>query len=102
MPKTVAKNIGVIINNPAASVTVNSDFSAQSNLASPSNIPSSKGFIGRAADLLALHEAKKIGKTSVILHGQPGVGKTELALKFISEVKSEFQANIRVDVRGVN
>lgn len=68
----------------------------------PSNIPLAKGFIGREEELNSLREAKRKGKTSFVLHGLGGVGKTELALYFISEIKHEFQSHIRVDMRGLD
>jgi len=68
----------------------------------PSNIPSSKGFVGRETELRNLHEAKQRGKKAFVLHGLGGVGKTELALQFIDEIKAEFDAHIRVDMRGLD
>src|ERR1044072_1409481 len=66
-----------------------------------SNIPAAKGFIGREDELKALHNARKSGRTSFVLHGPGGVGKTELAHKFIGEIKGEFQAHLRIDMQGM-
>jgi tetratricopeptide (TPR) repeat protein len=68
----------------------------------PSNIPLPKGFIGREVELVALRQAKTNGKTSFVLHGISGVGKTDLALKFIEEIKADYSAHIRVDMRGLS
>jgi tetratricopeptide (TPR) repeat protein len=68
----------------------------------PSNIPSPKGFIGREVELAALRQAKTDGKTSFVLHGIGGVGKTDLALKFIDEIKADYSAHVRVDMRGLS
>lgn len=73
----------------------------KTELPPPSNIPSSKGFIGREAELSVLRKARSKGITSFVLHGLGGVGKTELALKFIEEIKGEFQAHIAVDMQGL-
>jgi len=100
MSDTTAKNIGTIINDPS-SVNVTNVFEGEKPQPLPSNIPAAKGFIGREEDLNALREAKKNGRTSFVLHGTGGVGKTELALKFIEEIKGEFQAHIRVDMQGL-
>jgi tetratricopeptide (TPR) repeat protein len=68
----------------------------------PSNIPSPKGFIGREVELAALRQAKTGGKTSFVLHGIGGVGKTDLALKFIEEIKADYSSHIRVDMFGLS
>jgi tetratricopeptide (TPR) repeat protein len=68
----------------------------------PSNIPSPKGFIGREVELAALRQAKTDGKPSFVLHGIGGVGKTDLALKFIEEIKADYSAHIRVDMFGLS
>jgi tetratricopeptide (TPR) repeat protein len=68
----------------------------------PSNIPLPKGFIGREVELVALRQAKTDGKTSFVLHGIGGVGKTDLALKFIEEIKADYSAHIRVDMFGLS
>lgn len=68
----------------------------------PSNIPSSKGFVGRKTELRNLHGGKQSGRKAFVLHGLGGVGKTELALRFIDEIKAEFNAHIRVDMRGLD
>jgi tetratricopeptide (TPR) repeat protein len=68
----------------------------------PSNIPSPKGFIGREIELAALRQAKTGSKTSFVLHGIGGVGKTDLALKFIEEIKADYSAHIHVDMRGLS
>ncbi len=68
----------------------------------PLNIPSPKGFIGREVELLALRQAKTGGKTSFVLHGIGGVGKTDLALKFIDGIKADYSAHIRVDMFGLS
>lgn len=67
----------------------------------PSTIPPPKDFVGRAAELASLREKKQNGRSSFVLHGQGGVGKTELALQFAEEIKSEVQAHLRVDMRGL-
>ncbi|MCU0240474.1 MAG: ATP-binding protein, partial [Pyrinomonadaceae bacterium] len=68
----------------------------------PSNIPSPKDFIGRVAELNVLRNAKAEGKTSFVLHGIGGVGKTDLALEFIKGIKPEFEKHFRVDMFGLN
>jgi tetratricopeptide (TPR) repeat protein len=68
----------------------------------PSNIPSPKGFIGSEVELVALRQARADGKTSFVLHGIGGVGKTDLALKFIEEIKADYSSHIRVDMFGLS
>jgi tetratricopeptide (TPR) repeat protein len=77
-------------------------LAGERNPSLPSNIPSSKGFIGRESELSNLHEAIQGGRKAFVLHGLGGVGKTDLALQFIDEVKAEFEARIRVDMRGLD
>lgn len=72
-------------------------FSSRSNIPAPV-----KGFIGREAELDKLREAKAAGKTSFVLYGPGGAGKTELALRFIEEISHEFQAHVRVDMEGLS
>jgi tetratricopeptide (TPR) repeat protein len=101
MSDTTAKNIGDVINNPEGPVYITNRFEGEKPQPLPSNIPAAKGFIGREVELTALREAKQNGKTSFVLHGTGGVGKTELALKFIEEIKGEFEAHIKVDMQGL-
>lgn len=68
----------------------------------PSNIPTPKGFIGREDELKILQKAKDSGKTSFVLHGAGGVGKTDLALEFIRLNKSGYEADIRIDMQGLS
>jgi len=96
-----AKNIGAVVNNPTAPVTVTNYIGSEPSRPLPSTIPSAKGFVGREAELNVLREAWHQGKTAFVLHGQGGVGKTELALEFIEETKVNFEANIKVDMRGL-
>src|SRR6267142_2393782 len=97
-----AKQIGAAIINPSAPIYQTNVFGGGITQRLPSNIPPAKGFVGREVELKALHDAKQNGKTSFVLHGQGGVGKTELALRFIGESKSDFQALVRVDMRGLD
>lgn len=71
-------------------------------LSLPSYIALPKGFIGREVELSALENAKTLGKTAFVLHGAGGVGKTDLALEFIRQLKPDYQAHIRVDMRGLS
>ena len=64
-------------------------------------IPAPKLFIGRTDDLNELLKAQKSGKTSFILHGSGGVGKTELAKQFICELKSAFPKQIQINMLGL-
>lgn len=99
---TSAQNLGTQVNAPQAPVTITNVFeSEKTQPALPSNIPAAKGFVGREDELKSLHDAKQNGRTSFVLHGTGGVGKTELALKFIEEVKRDFQVHIRVDMQGL-
>jgi len=98
-----AKNIGQVINNPQAPVHITNNFAGgELPFSLPSNIASRKGFVGRRGELDALRAAKQRNISSFVLHGQGGVGKTELALQFIDEVKPEFAAHIRVDMQGLS
>ncbi len=101
MSDTTAKNLGAQINDPKAPVNITNVFEAEKPQTLPSNIPAAKGFVGREDELSVLRREKQNGKTSFVLHGTGGVGKTELALKFIEEVKDEFEARIRVDMQGL-
>jgi len=101
MSDTQAKNVGAVITNATAPIYQTNIFDGEKPRPLPSNIPSVKGFVGRETELNDLREAKRAGKTSFVLHGQGGVGKTELALQFSNELKPEFQAHIRVDMRGL-
>jgi tetratricopeptide (TPR) repeat protein len=101
MSDTTAKNLGAQINDPKAPVNITNVFEAEKHQSLPSNIPAAKGFVGREEDLNALRGAKQDGKTSFVLNGTGGVGKTELALKFIEEIKGEFEAHIRIDMQGL-
>ena len=74
----------------------------QVSLSLPSNIPLlTKGFVGRREELKDLLRLKDRGTTAFVLWGMAGVGKTQLALRFIQEVRNEFDAHIRVDLRGL-
>ena len=46
--------------------------------------PRNSGFVGRDAELLAVHEQLRSGATAVVqaLHGMGGVGKTQLAIEY--------------------
>ncbi len=101
MSDTNAENLGAQVNDPKGPVNITNVFKGEKPRSLPSNIPAAKGFIGREDDLSSLHKAKQEGKTSFVLHGTGGVGKTELALKFIEELKGEFQGHIRVDMQGL-
>jgi tetratricopeptide (TPR) repeat protein len=68
----------------------------------PSNIPSPKGFIGREDDLNALRKAKTRRKTSFVLHGPGGVGKTDLALKFIEENQTDDRKAYQINMLGLS
>ncbi len=99
---TSAQNLGTQLNAPQAPVTITNFFGGEkSQLDLLSNIPAAKGFVGREDELKALRKAKQDGKTSFVLHGCGGVGKTALALKFIEEIKGEFHAHIRVHMQGL-
>ncbi|HEY6233061.1 MAG TPA: tetratricopeptide repeat protein [Pyrinomonadaceae bacterium] len=102
MEETTAKNVGAVISKPSGPVYQTNIFGGEGPRALPSNIPSARGFIGRKNDLDDLLRAKKSGNRSFVVHGQGGAGKTELALRFIDEIKSEFDARIRVDMRGLD
>jgi hypothetical protein len=65
-------------------------------------IPEPKGFIGRRDDLSQLQAAKDSGKTSFVLHGAGGVGKTDLALEFIKLNKLDYKENIFIDMQGLS
>lgn len=68
----------------------------------PSNIPLlTKGFVGRMEELNKLLRLKADGTTAFVLWGMGGVGKTQLAYKFIQEIKNEFDAHIKVDMNGL-
>ncbi len=101
MANTKAKNVGAVITSPVGPVYQTNIFEGKQPLALPSNVPSPKGFVGRESDLSDLRQAKQEGKTAFVLHGQGGIGKTDLALQFVGEVKKEFQAHVKVDMRGL-
>ncbi len=102
MSEIKAKNVGSVVNNPTAPVNITNIFNDGDKPSLPSNIPSPKGFIGRKVELAALSQAKADGKTSFVLHGIGGVGKTDLALQFIEEIKADYSAHIRVDMFGLS
>jgi tetratricopeptide (TPR) repeat protein len=77
-------------------------FGGEKKSVLPSNISLPKGFVGREDELGILRKAKSEGKTSFVLHGFGGVGKTDLALKFIDEIKSDYKYRYRVDMFGLN
>lgn len=97
-----AENIGAVIKDSAAPVNITNNFEGEKSQPLPFQIPPAKGFVGRENELKELFEVKQNNKTSFVLHGIGGVGKTELALKFIDNIKSEFQAHIRIDMRGLD
>src|ERR1700749_712372 len=98
-----AKNIGAVINNPIAPVYITNQFSGEKPQSLPSNIPLlTKGFVGRRNELRELLRLKDRGTSAFVLCGMGGVGKTQLALRFIQEVKSEFDAHIKVDMKGLS
>lgn len=98
MAGTKAKNIGAVTTGPVYQTNI---FGGEKLPSLPSSIPSSKGFVGRQSELDVLKQAKVSGKTAFVLHGQAGVGKTELALRFIEVMKPEFQAHVRVNMLGL-
>ncbi len=68
----------------------------------PSNVVSSHGFTGRNFDLAELQKLKNEGTSIFVLHGIGGIGKTEMARKFIQDVMVEFESHIEINMLGMN
>ena len=90
-----------------AQLNINSEVTQHIHLAAEksalsSDIPTPKGFIGRKTELSVLKAEKDKGKTSFVLHGLGGVGKTDLALKFIDEIKTAGRKCYRVNLFGLS
>ena len=64
--------------------------------------PAPAGFVGRAAELAALHQARAAtGATVFVLSGPAGVGKTALARRFAQDLRPEFpRGQLHVDLNG--
>ena len=77
------------------------NFYSKKNNSLSSNIPLPKGFIGREEELIALREARTKSITSFVLHGAGGVGKTDLALRFIQETKTDNQKAYQINMFGL-
>jgi tetratricopeptide (TPR) repeat protein len=67
----------------------------------PSSILSAKGFVGREDELKKLRESYGRGARAIVLHGMGGVGKTELARRFVEDIKADYQAFVEVDMQGL-
>lgn len=96
-----AKNVGAVINNPTAPIYQKNIFGVESPPPLPNNIPSPKGFIGRETELSELQAAYANGKRTFVLYGLGGVGKSELARKFIENIKAGYEAFVEIEMHGL-
>ena len=92
-----AKNIGA-----AGNVDIEYQFNFFPNELQklPSSVALAKGFSGREDDLQELKEWYKGNIRVFVLHGLGGVGKTALAQKFAEEIKTDYDANIYLNLQG--
>ena len=77
-------------------------INVNSQIRIPSNVVSPHGFTGRDSDLAELHKSKNEGNLIFVLHGIGGIGKTELARKFIQEISDEFESHIEINMLGMS
>lgn len=71
---------------------IEKDFSIPFSL---SGVPETKNFVGRDQELLEIKEefqGNKSHRKTIILHGLGGIGKTQLAVKFLKEQRDTFSA----------
>lgn len=59
-------------------------------------------FVGREKELDDIHSLFRNGSTSVFIHGYRGIGKTEVAKKYIEKYKNEYDAVVYVDYDKMN
>jgi Cdc6-like AAA superfamily ATPase len=96
---TKAEKIGSVIGQ-VDNLNQNIYLSNESR-ALPSNIASApKDFIGREDYLKSLRQSHADGTRVHILNGFGGVGKTALALKFVEEIKNDYDAHIFLNLQG--
>lgn len=77
-------------------------ISFNSQIRIPSNVISPHGFTGRNPDLTELQKLKNEDNSILVLHGIGGIGKTELARKFIQDIAAEFESHIEINMLGMN
>ena len=69
----------------------------------PDNIPPSiENFVGREEYLTPLLKEYQKGARCFVLHGIGGVGKTEIAKRFIEKIASEYEAKVYVEMLGMS
>ncbi|HEX6839460.1 MAG TPA: AAA family ATPase, partial [Polyangia bacterium] len=76
--------------DPAARPT-DAEVLALLGVSAPSAVPHAAGFVGRAGELAALHEAFAAARaqtTALVVYGESGVGKSALVRRFIDELRA--------------
>ena len=69
----------------------------------PDNIPPAiENFVGREEYLTPLFEEYQKGARCFVLHGIGGVGKTEIAKRFIEKIAGEYEAKVYVEMLGMS
>ncbi len=96
-----SKKIGQVVTGDDATFHQTFNLSAEQSL--PNNIPPSiENFVGREEYLTPLFEEYQKGARCFVLHGIGGVGKTEIAKRFIEKIAGEYEAKVYVEMLGMN
>src|SRR5688572_23117513 len=95
-PFAVAADKIAQVNLGTGPVTQNLNFRVEPTAPLPSSIPKPRNFIGRNQELEFLVSEFRNGKRRFVISGLGGIGKTELARAFATEIASNYKAFLEI------